>query len=772
MEQPIDTLKFWAEGSGLLPIRLSPNVINEQYILLDGGKYDFCIDLKGDTDNPYTYYSSAWSSDVKNFIAIDGSNAIVYNWCKKQKEKVKLDLIKEKFSTFLNILNSNSYKTSEDITPFILGLFSQIRNLTMGKKEPLEALNLLFKLLVSIEEDNFTNDVCKIWGIENVNEPRGFDELKTSIKEGIRHITPNLDFILRHAAGPLFESAHREALYFDPNFNLFGEMSSHIGLASYSKYSSIHYTPRFLVRSIVENSLCNVDLQAETLNILDPACGSGAFLQEVLKQLKEKGYNGKITIKGFDISSLATQTCNFLLQYENRAQWGNKLILDIRCGNSLEMDWGLNDLILMNPPFISYELIKDKNLKDLINDLLLELKMKKRPNMAAAFLYKAVASLGPKGTIGAIIPSSILHLDQYKTLRNLFHEDFCLSVIAQLGNFVFSDALTDTSFIIAKKINKFNFRPLNIWCANIEDSAFEAMRGWRKMKYDNTLICEKEAYNIYYPSNFPVIQDSWKIIPHKDEEFLKSIKAKVQKGSLKSISEIFDIKQGIIRGNKDFFVLSEQEYDNFSKNEKFLFRPLASSETIDNGTVDKKLYLWYPYNSYEIIIKSEEQLQKYPNIYNWLMPYKNVLSNREGINNWWELTRPRITLFNKEENILCSKRNGDSHSFAIIPPQFVVEEGNVFLFKNNKYCEEDKYFYLSLFSSKLFHRLLSMFAKPLRAGFDLGKAQIKNIPIIDVNESGLRESELYYKIVELGKEYSKGTIWNLEVFDKYISFFF
>ena len=257
--------QFWEKGSGLLPIHLSPNTGKSQYILLDGGVYDFCLDLTGEEDIAANYYSAAWSSDVKNYIAVRDEDAIVFNWSKQSLERVKLALVQEKFQSFLKILNSNNYRTSDDVTPFVLSLFSRLRNLTRERREPTEALNLLFKLLITLKEDNLSQVTCDAWGIENVYEPIGFDTLQELIRQGVRNISPNLDYILRHGSGPLFETAHREALYFDSPFNLFGEISSNLEYASQPKYSGVHYTPRYLVRSIVENAIKDLDLSKPSL---------------------------------------------------------------------------------------------------------------------------------------------------------------------------------------------------------------------------------------------------------------------------------------------------------------------------------------------------------------------------------------------------------------------------------------------------------------------------------------------------------------------------
>ena len=720
------------------------------------------------------YYSAAWSSDVKNYIAIRGEKAIVYNWSKKEFQNVRLDLIRDKFQVFLKIINSTNYRTSDDVAPFIIGLFSQLRNLTQERREPTEALNLLFKLLISLQNEQITQQTCELWGIKNVVEPNGFDALRQSIRQGVRRITPNLDYILRHGSGPIFEVAHREALYFDSPLNLFGEVSANIEYISSPKYTGVHYTPRYLVRSIVENALKFVNLESQTLTILDPACGSGTFLQEVLKQLREKNYAGQITIKGFDISPIAEQTCRFLLNYENRMQWNNRLIVNILQQDSLRSDWGVNDLILMNPPFISSELIKDVDTKDCVNNILADLSIKKRPNMAAAFFYKAIQSLGGHGILGSILPSSILLQEQYIPLREKVCEMTKVEVLAQLGNFVFSDALADTSFIIARRGIQPNYNnPLTIWCSNREHSAFDSMRGWRKMQYDNSSRRINDNFNIYIPSRFPIVKDSWKVVALSEDEFLQQVKVKETNGDLKPISSIFDVRQGIIKGNRNLFEITYDQYAVLPKKEKRLFRPIASSQTIDNGHIKEGRYLWYPYTVSGPIIQSEDDFRKFEWSYNWLSQHKRTLQNRSGVSNWWELTRSRFELFSRNETILCSKRSGGSHSFAIAAEEYVVEEGNVFLFrKNNIYCEEDKYFYLAMFSSSVFQRMLAIYARPLKAGFDLGKVQIKDIPIVDVAGFGIRESEEYKKLVSLGEEYAVGYKARRELFDRYIQAFF
>lgn len=748
----------WAAASGLLPIHLGLNKADKRFIMLDGGFYDFCLDLNGEDKGIDEFSSDAWSSNTKNYIHLSQEKITIHNWVKKKSDVLPVRIVSDKFSQFLDILNRNSYRTSDDVMPFVLSLFRTMRNQTMEKKEPLEALNLLYKLLISLEEDYFNADVCKKWSIIDVIQPAGFDVLVEKMKNGSRNITPKLDLILRHSSGVIFQEAHREALSFDYQYDLFGEMSSNLRLKDANLYSSIHYTPQYLARSIVEKALDNIDFNRSVIRIFDPACGSGAFLIEALNQLKEKDYSGHIEIDGWDSSPIAISTTKFLIAYAQRTQWStDSLSFNIRqVKDSLQEDWSPKyDLILMNPPFLSMELIKNKEEKDAVNQSLSDLNMRKRPNESAAFLYKAVKALGEGGTLGIVLPSSILLSEQYEPLRNAIREQAELTVVARLGNYVFEDALTDVSFLLVRKRDNHSYIPETIWCKNNASVAYETLKEWRKMKYNNRSISIKNDFNIYTPSKFPIIHHTWKTLPLQEDNFIQKIEEWQFLGKLVPLQHIFDVRQGILTGCKDVFVISELEYKNLMPNEKKLFRPLASAETIENGHINSGKYLWYPYNSKGLIITSEEELQNYRNVSNILFPNKQKLMQRSGFKhkNWWELTRERPWLYVPEKYLL-SKRFGNSSSFAINNTNYVIEEGNAFFFRQAKFEGDAFYFYLSLFSSSIFEHLLSIYAKSLLSGYDLGKTNIKDIPVPDVKLH--IESSEYTELVELGKRFSKG----------------
>src|ERR1035437_2142384 len=328
----------WKKELGLLPINLYHNTVdNNKFILQNGGTSDFCIDLTHSNDEEF-YSSLAWSSNTKNFISI----------------------VEENFTKFYNYLISNSLRSDLDIVPFVLNIYRKLRNLINEKNNGSDSLNLLFLLFAAYEDQKALNEIdLENWGVKQLDfEINGFERYVDEFSSGLFGLVrPRVELILRHASGALFQEAHLEALFFNKNLELFTGTLSGEYSAKKILYSSIHYTPSYLARTIVEQALRQIDLRGKrAIRILDPACGTSEFLMESLKQLKSSGYIGKVEILGLDSSKSAINASNFLLTYEKR-EWGDNLEFKIlHVEDSLRIDWGSdNDLILMNPPFVSWE---------------------------------------------------------------------------------------------------------------------------------------------------------------------------------------------------------------------------------------------------------------------------------------------------------------------------------------------------------------------------------------------------------------------------------
>lgn len=99
-------------------------------------------------------------------------------------------------------------------------------------------------------------------------------------------------------------------LFFDGQVKVAGPASKALGA---------FFTPTPLVRTLAEQSLSRVNLKSKHIHIFDPACGSGEFLREAVRQLALRDYKGKIQITGYDISAPACLMAQFVCEINNRS---------------------------------------------------------------------------------------------------------------------------------------------------------------------------------------------------------------------------------------------------------------------------------------------------------------------------------------------------------------------------------------------------------------------------------------------------------------------
>ena len=744
--------------------------------MLNGGSGDFCLQTALPDENdisPEDYYSSSWSSNTKNFIVLDNDNLIVYNWKKNKSEPIPIKDVENQFDKFYKYIVSNSYKSESDVVPFIVSIFKEFRNSTQEKNNPTEALNLLFVLLAKLEGGssniNFTD-----WGLDPIIIPNDFSKYSDRLAEGLSNIKPKINLIMRHSAGVLFQEAQREVMLFDRQIDLWGNFSNKYKSKTLL-YSSVHYTPPYLSRTIVENAIRKIDLSKNVLKIFDPSCGSGEFLMEALKQLEERTeFTGKVQIIGWDTSATAIQTTKFLLTYEKTHTWNERMSFSVETVNdSLQKQWDNDcDLILMNPPFISWEQM-NKDSRSAVNEVLSSFSAKK-PNQASAFFCKSIQALNKDGVIGCVMPSSFLSLDAYLKIREYTFETISIDLIAKLGNFIFEDALTDVSLFVGHK-PKDKSIPLTLWTRNEKGVAHDALRHLRKMHFVNLGSVNERDYSAYKPSSFPINAENWKPISFQENELFKKLKFS-HEGKLVRVKDVFNVQQGIRTGNNRAFKISAKEYEEYPENEKIFFRPAIDNESVKNGKITANSYVWYPYDAEGLIIKNEQELiNKAPQFYQKrLSIFKEDLIKRarKDSSNWWQLSEHRAWL-RKIESRLVSTEFGKSNSFAFDKEgNFAVERGNAWI-PQKKFTDIDYYyFYLAIFSSLFFDKLLSIYSKELLFGWDLGKKYTKDIPIPNIHSNDVKSSIAYTQLVEIGKELSVGNFYSHNVLDKILLKYF
>lgn len=300
------------------------------------------------------------------------------------------------------------------------------------------------------------------------------------------------------------------------------------------KKDGVFYTPKYITKYIVDNTvgkLCEekkteLDIQEAEyekerkgrqkatlkklsqkledyrkwllqITICDPACGSGAFLNQALEFLiAEHQYIDELQAKLFGDAMVLSEVENAILEnniygvdineesveiaklslWLRTAQKGRKLTSlnnNIKCGNSLIDDstvagekafnWqnefpevfakGGFDIIIGNPPYVGTKQIdeSDRNFYwNRFEDLLFS-----EMDLYQIFLYKSINEfLVSNGRIGFITPNSYFTNVSFKNLRNYIINETSINEIIDFPYrfYPFNDVNTETSIIIITKV--------------------------------------------------------------------------------------------------------------------------------------------------------------------------------------------------------------------------------------------------------------------------------------------------------------------------------
>jgi len=486
------------------------------------------------------------------------------------------------------------------------------------------------------------------------------------------------------------------------------------------KKEGIFYTPKYITKYIVDNTigtLCNekkkelgiIELENDiiknnrtkkgtlrkvatkivkkldtyrtyllSLKILDPACGSGAFLIQALDYLiyehtviedykKEIGFDVlglyditksilENNLYGVDINEEAVEIAKLSLWIRTAAP-GRKLSdlnNNIKCGNSLIDDpeiagdkafnWnkefpeimhnGGFDVVIGNPPYIG-----EKNNSTLFEQLKALIKWsafyRRRSNSYYFFIKLGIDLLRNNGQLSYIVPREFLTADWANKLRKYILDNSKLTALVDFKSFsVFNDAGTSSLILSTSKSlesnrKDFNYilAPANLVNNNLEIESFVSSK----------IVFE----NFDYENGLPWVFNN------------------NQKGNSKLLSKLglfFEISQGIVTGadsvtnkhivtglidkrffGRGIFILNEgidiitknEEYQlninsnwvRLSTNERIFIKPFIYSQHLNRWSIQQS-------DSYIIYFGSSEPTQI---IVEYLEQFKSILINRSTI---------------------------------------------------------------------------------------------------------------------------------------------
>lgn len=422
------------------------------------------------------------------------------------------------------------------------------------------------------------------------------------------------------------------------------------------KQDGVFYTPQYITKYIVENTvgrLCTEKKQElgideaeyfadknrqkqtkirlldkltqyrdwlKQITILDPACGSGAFLNAALRFLIDEHHKidvmeAKVTestfvypdidkeilehnLFGVDINEESVEIAQLAL-WLRTAQPRRKLNTlnqNIKCGNSLisdkaiagdkAFDWqkefpqvfakGGFDVVIGNPPYV---FAREKVSEEEKNYYTYKYESAKyQVNTYIIFMEQAMLLAKKNGVIGLIVPNSWLMTYSGEALRKLFIEKASVDKIVNLYGKSFEDASVETVITVIENKEANSNQVIEIYKANENSKSFDFLHS--KMQED---FSKNKGYE------FLVFQDNES----------ESIIEKIQQ-DCKGLDEVACVKAGLQAYEKGKGIpkqsaedVKSRPYDYTYKYNEDTYKYLDGSNVLRYAFTWTGQWLWY-----------------------------------------------------------------------------------------------------------------------------------------------------------------------------------
>lgn len=751
MARTLRDIDTWRVELGLLPVPLVPHLPEaDRFVLLNGPRGNFCLALSPHGE-PLEGRSQAWSANVGHFVSIDEKQVAVQRWDQDPGtiQYHGLESVQRNLTAFHSELERLSPSTDLSIVSHSLRVFRSLRASLGSDVQGGHALEGFLYLLASAADAVDRGKVTmQAWGLsERANDVVGllddgvWTALRDELERGlpIHRLQPDFRIVLHHASGPLFQEAHYLAQfpYQEPTLPGLGIIPQPVRVGPETEGVGLFFTPPALARTLVEEALAVHPRAGNRVRVFDPACGSGEFLREALRQLRLGGFGGEVDILGWDISEAACAMARFQLAWEARGSADVHWLVEQR--DAMNATWPDADIILMNPPFLSVRNL-DAAQKERIHAVLGRL-ARGRHELASAFVWKAAQQVAPGGVLAAVVPASFLEGESFAPVRGALAEALSTHLVARLGNQeLFQQARVDTALYVGCRGGGPRVATA-VWADHRLSSSSAALRMLRRLRALGHPVdpVTGDGFSIFPNPEIGRDEGGWAPRPFHEWSLRR------RASNLPRVEECFDVRQGALTGYNRAFIVPRSYWEALPKSERLFFRPAVLNESIVAGQLLRKAFVFFPYGSYRL--SSERRVrERVPNFYrDRLEPHEAELKGRElpGKTKWWELTRQRIWQIDSATK-LVSTYFGKAGSFAWDETgEFVVVQGYAWRPKGQVPGRDLWLAYLALLNSDLFEALLSATSDNVGGGqWNLSIRYVKHMPVPRLGQEGNLGSQL------------------------------
>jgi hypothetical protein len=671
----------WAQRLGMAMSPLfrsgSADFPGEHNAMLDGRRASFACSTVDTSDIPPEVSRNwQWSADLAHHVLITPSEVQVRSGRDPLMRKFRRDSVDNQLEEFLTFLDARR-SALPDVVSFLVEEFREIWAASNSPDGQTALAAFLVALCAAGESDSGVLD-DPTWrqktaldiGIDDAGSAEaGLNPSTIERARGMQaraplglRLVPSL--VLRHAAGRLFQEAHAILESVQPG--LFGDSS----ITSAPTYSAAgaYFTPVPIARLLAEWALPHGPCFPNELTIADFACGSAVFLTEALRTLDGRGFRGKVRLIGRDKSAQAVTMAKVAVRTAERDTPVMQVHSDICQADALDAAWPKADVVLMNPPFRSWERMTASErewVREVTNGL-----GSGRPDLSVGFVERAIRALRPSGALATLVPAGVLASDRLSKWRDGLIQRATPTLIAVLGEHgLFQHAIVNVGILALQNNASLAAPPLSTqlyvaWSSAEPGAASHAIRAIRRsMSEPNELALLRNDVADW--SVTATRLGAWKLRPSwlPGAGALGPLLEAIQKRTGTRVSDIFHVRQGIRTGANDAFLQPKQVVKTLPEKEQLFFKEAVDTASFVEGEIKPQNCLFVPDEAWQT---EEELSQAVPDFFNgYLRPRREFLASRKFLrgNRWWELARARSWAFEGHPR-LVSKRFGLYPAFA------------------------------------------------------------------------------------------------------------
>lgn len=762
MRLQIASPESWAEAIGLVAVSMfdveRKHTLNgEHAILLDGARGSAAISIAPEPllPNPGDALSWAWSANVVHSLLVAPATRLLhYHRWDRPGDGRDLSIPERGVpSKLLALIDGPAPPEDKTVISKSIAVFRAIKDEVARRGGvPLDAVKVFNATLAAIASDQSV--LARIRDSRKVNLLEAGQNLPGTDDVNLLHLVKQIDLpgliaeflaldpdtrlildpklLLRHASGVLYQEAHR-VLTADRQQWLFRAAKEERPTPLARR--DVHFTPPVLARLLTDEAFRLLSFEAgfelRPITFLDPACGSGEFLVEAAHYAADR----RVRLVGADNSPESCEMARFVLR------WIASDISSIVETDSLaQRNWKTQDgyhpdIILMNPPFASWEDMSD-SMKTSVRDVL-GFDHHGRPDISLAFLYKALAQVRHGGVVASVLPASFLdgHFSAKARRQIVAGGRYSVTLIGHIRDLsFFPEATVEPAFVVIKKlaVNEVDTSD-TVFLEADEGCAEEAIRAFRRFKFGAGRP-EGPGWRIFTERLRDRPSDDWKP-SSRQARVLERLR---DRPSVRRLDELFRVALGARVGNKKAFMLTAEEFEALPSSERIFFMPVA--DRIEGGKLLRSEYIFFPYDDAgRNMIETEPDLKRLvPRFYerHLALQRDDLLKRGSHSYKWWLLARPRTWQKNAVPRIV-SKAFGRNGDFAFDEHcDYAVVQGYAWLWrKSQEQFATMGHAYVALLNSRYFEELLEVFCPKVRGGqFDLSKRHVSDIPLPDLSE--------------------------------------